>query len=527
MRRRAFLTSGAATMLPAPAFAQGTRPGTLRMIPQVNLTVLDPILSTAGSTLNHGYAVFDTLYGTDANFVPRPQMADGHSVSDDRLTWLIRLRDGLRFHDGEPVRARDCAASLARWSRRDTFGQTLGAAVEAFEAADDRTVRIRLKRPFPQLLVALGYVGPIPAFIMPERLARTDPFTAVPDIVGSGPYRFLPGDYVSNSRVAYARFDGYVPRQEAPSLSAGGKVAHFDRVEWHVIPDSSTASAALQSGSVDWWEYVDSDLAPVLARRRDIRLQPYDPLGFISYLRFNALHPPFDNPRLRRIVLEAVNQADYMTVISGGDSQFWRPCYSMFPMGLPQVRDTVGAPIMGAPKDFDRLKRRVEEAGYRGERVVVMNPSDFPLLSPNGPITAEVLRRLGFNVDLQTMDWGTVLQRRGSREPLDRGGWSIFHTLWKSRSMANPALNSMIRGQGRTGFFGWYESPAIEQLTQDWLQAADEPAQQALVDRIQAIAFEDAPSVPLGIFMPKTAYRSDISGIVPGPSAFPWSVRRG
>jgi peptide/nickel transport system substrate-binding protein len=526
MRRRDFIMAAGAAALPMPAIAQSTKPRVLRFVPQANLTVLDPIMTTAGVTLDHGYAVFDTLFATGADFRPVPQMAEGHQVSDDRLTWTIRLRDGLRFHDGEPVRAVDCAASLSRWSKRDTFGQTLGAAVDSWGAADDRTLRIVLKRPFSRLLEALAFVGPIPAFIMPERLAKTDPYKAVVEMVGSGPYRFLKDEFVPGSRTAYARFDGYVPRSEAPALNSGAKIANFERIEWQIIPDSATAAAALQSGEVDWWEFADADLSPMLVGNKAIKVQAYDPTGFMGFLRFNSHVPPFDNAKVRRLVLSAVDQTDYMPLITGGDDKAWKVWRSMFPEGFPFVKED-GAAAMAARKDFAALAQEIREAGYDGQRVVVLSPADLVSVAPFGEVTADLLRKLGMNVDLQVTDWGTVVQRRTSREPVEKGGWSIFHTTWKSASIANPALNTNIRGQGDKGWFGWFDSPEIERQTTEWLDAASDADQQRLFDQIQRTAFEQAPAVPLGQFVQKTAFRSDINGILPGPAAFPWSVRRG
>ena len=267
MNRRSFLGAAVASAaLPIPAFAQSERARVMTFVPHANLTSLDPVWTSALVTSNHGYYVFDTLYGVDSRLRPHPQMAEGHSVSDDGLIWLIRLRDGLRFHDGEPVRARDCAASLRRWAARDTFGRTLADAVDAWEAADDRTVRIKLKRPFPLLIDAIGKPGSNIAFMMPERLAATDPNSQITEMVGSGPYRFVAGEYASGNRVVYEKFAGYVPRQEQPNWTAGGKVAHFDRILWQIIPDPATAAAALQAGEIDWWDQVLPDLAPALRR---------------------------------------------------------------------------------------------------------------------------------------------------------------------------------------------------------------------------------------------------------------------
>ena len=317
MKRRDLIAAGAVLpLLPRPAVSQAAA-RTLRFVPQANLSILDPVFTTAAVTITHGYCVFDTLYGVDSQMRPRPQMAEDAEASADGRAWTIRLREGLRFHDDTPVRATDVAASLARWGARDTYGQTLAAAVDAYEAVDDRTLRLRLKRPFPRLLDAIGKPHSSPAFIMPERLARTDPTTGVTEMVGSGPYRFLASEYVSGSSAAYAKFDGYVPRTEPASWTAGGKVAHFDRLEWKVIPDAATAAAALQAGEVDWWEQVLPDLVPVLSRRPNLRVERMDPYGLISFGRFNHLHPPFNNVALRRAVLGALTQTEYMQAIMG------------------------------------------------------------------------------------------------------------------------------------------------------------------------------------------------------------------
>lgn len=284
-----------------PARARTNDPRVLRYVPQANLTVLDPIWTTAQVTLAHGFHVFDTLYGTDDMQRIRPQMAEGDRVSDDGRTWTISLRDGLKWHDGTPVLARDCAVSLERWSKRNIFGQLLAGSVERWDAADDRAIRVTLTRPFPRFREALATVSGTPAFMMPERLARTDAFRQVTEMVGSGPYRFLADEFDSGNRVAYARFEGYRPRAETAEGSAGGKIARFERVEWKVIADSATSAAALQAGEVDWWDQVNPDLIPLLRRSRGIVVAINDPAGAVGTLRFNCLQPPFDNVGIRQI----------------------------------------------------------------------------------------------------------------------------------------------------------------------------------------------------------------------------------
>ncbi|UFN47057.1 ABC transporter substrate-binding protein [Roseomonas sp. OT10] len=373
MRRRNLLAAGAAAALTAQPRLLG-RPAVaapasvLRYVPSANLTLLDPVWSTAYISLCHGYAVFDALYATDAAGNVRPQMAEGHEVSPDGLTWTIRLRDGLRFHDGEPVRAADCVASLARWCARQATGQVVGSFVAAWEAADDRTLRARLHQPFPNLAYLMAH-SVFPAFVMPERLAQTDPGRQVTEMVGSGPFRFVAGEYVSGALAVYERFAGYVPRGEAADWTSGGKVAKVDRIEWRVLPDGATAAAALQQGEVDWLERPVADLVPVLAQRRDITLKPIDPTGWAAVLRSNQLNPPFDNPRLRRAVLKAVNQEDFMRVAAGDDPQAWRLCRSAFPCGT-RFGDEIGAPFMpadpAAAKAVNFLVRGLGQKGYFG-----------------------------------------------------------------------------------------------------------------------------------------------------------------
>jgi peptide/nickel transport system substrate-binding protein len=523
--RRAVLKSSGVALLPlaAPAIGRAADLRTLRFVPQANLSALDPIWTTAAVTVSHGFCVFDTLYGVDAKQNPHPQMAEGATVSDDGRTWLVTLREGLRFHDGEPVRAQDCATSLERWSKRDTFGQTLGAAVDSFDAADDRTLRVKLKRPFPRFLEAIGKPHSSPAFIMPERLARTDPMKQITEMVGSGPFRFKQSEYVSGASAVYERFDGYAPRAEPPDWTSGGKRVNFDRLEWQVIPDPATAAAALQRGEIDWWEQALPDLIPLLQKTPGIHVQQQDPYGYIAVARFNALQPPFNNVRLRRVVLSALSQDDYMESIMGDDHTAWRDCYAMFPCGMPGVKE-LGAGLMRGPHDLNKAREAVKAAGYAGEKTVVINPTDFPTIGPHGQVTAELLRSIGFNVDLQEMDWGSVLQRRLSKEPVERGGWSVYHTNEPGVAIANPALNTTIRGDGV--WPGWFTDAETERLTSEWLSANDPAQQQALLDAVQRRALDQVPVLPLGQFFVRTAFRDELKGVLNGSVCYFWNVRK-
>ncbi|MCC7284304.1 MAG: ABC transporter substrate-binding protein [Acetobacteraceae bacterium] len=526
MNRRGVLGAALASVtLPLPALAQSDRGRVMTFVPHANLTVLDPVYTTALVTSNHAYYVFDTLYGVDSHLRPHPQMAEGHTVADDGRTYLIRLRDGLRFHDGEPVRAADCAASLRRWSARDTFGRTLADAVDAWEAADDRTLRIRLKRPFPLLIDALAKPATNIPFMMPARLAATDPNAQITEMVGSGPYRFVAGEYVSGNRVAYEKFTDYVPRQGQPDWTTGGKVAHFDRIVWKIIPDPSTAAAALQTDEVDWWDQVLPDLIPVLRRNRNIALGNGNPVGHVAFMRFNHTQAPFNNRKLRQALLRAINQADYMATVTANDPSAYKVCHSFFPCGTPYGTPPTPDPMSDRPS-LDQVKQLVRESGYAGEKIVILNPSDFVTIAPFGRVTHALLLQLGMNAELVETDWGAMLQRRANRGPVESGGWSMFPTWWTGETLVNPAMNAVIRGQGAQGWAGWYESARMEELNERWLREPTEAGRSAAAAEMQAIAFEDVAALPIGQFSIPTAYRRTLTGFVEGPAPYPWGVRR-
>jgi peptide/nickel transport system substrate-binding protein len=527
MRRRTFLAASAAT-LAAPGVARAASQRVLKFVPQADLAVLDPILTTAGVTRSHGYLVFDALYGVtgpEDGFKATPQMAAGHRVEDDGRTWRVTLRDGLVFHDGQKVLARDCVASIRRWGVRDTFGQALLARIDEVSAADDKTITFRLKRPFPMLPDALGKLAASMCAIMPERLASTDPFKQITEMVGSGPYRFKADERTQGSLFVYERFAGYQPRGAGdPNWTSGPKIAHFDRIEWHIIPDPATAGAALQAGEVDWWELPTSDLLPMLQRGGKIRVVITEPTGNYGLLRPNHLHPPFDNPAVRRALLGAIDQTEFMIAIMGDDKSLWKTPCGFFPPSSPMASDR-GLEVLTGTRDLEQVRRNLLTAGYRGEKIVFMAPQDVPNQKAMSEVAADMMRRVGMNVDYQAVDWGTIMQRRTNKGSPDKGGWNAFCTRFLGSEVFSPAVNSTLRSNGAQAWFGWPSSPRIEALREQWFDAPDLAAQQTLAAEIQVQAFEDVPYYPLGLYYNPTAYRSDLSGIVNGGPFF-WSVRR-
>lgn len=527
MRRRDLLKAAVATtaVLAMPRLAGAARDKTLLFVPTSDLAVLDPIVTFNRPTRNYAYLVFDTLYGLDTNWQSQPQMVAGHDVEDDGLTWHLKLRDGLRFHDGEPVLAKDVVASIKRFAPRIAFATALLAATDELSASDDRTVRFRLKRPFPHLPAALaGPGGTVPA-IMPERLAATSPFQPVKEIVGSGPYRFLANEHVSGARAAFARFEQYRPRETgALGFTSGPKVVNFDRVEWLTL-DPFSAQAALGNGEIDWWESPSRDLFPQVARDRNVEaVSHYMPA--MGILRFNHLYPPFDNPAMRRALLPAIDQNEAMIAIAGDDPADRYDGVGIFPTGTPLANDA-GIEVLKGPRDYAAAKKALADAGYKGEKIVIISPTDVVGIRALTQIGAEQLRRTGMNIDLQEMDFGTVIRRRTNQAPPDKGGWNVFFTLIdRSIPNTNPFGNQGLRADGKAAWDGWPNAPQIEALRARWLDAIEPADQRRIAAELQLQVWQDLPFIPMGEYWQTTAYRNGLSGIIPGCFTVFWGVKR-
>ncbi|MEQ1806332.1 MAG: ABC transporter substrate-binding protein, partial [Burkholderiaceae bacterium] len=411
----------------------------LKFIPQADLRILDPIATTAYITRNHGYMVYDTLFAMDAKFQVTPQMVDKFEISTDKLTYTFSLRDSLKFHDGAPVRSADCIASIERWAKRDALGQKLAEATEAWSAVNDKTFKLKLKKAFPLTLEALAKPSSNVPFIMPERIAKTDPFKNIDDPTGSGPFKMLKAEWVPGNKVVYVKNTDYVPRKEPASWASGGKVVKVDRVEWIYIPDSATAAAALNAGEADWWEQMPPDLIPLLSKNKEITVKNIDPLGSMGMIRFNFLHPPFNNVKLRQALLYAVNQPDYVVAIAG-DPKNGNPCYSYFTCGTPLASEVGAEPLKGK-RDMDKARQLIKESGYKGEKIVIIDATDQPIVHAQSLLTLDMLKKLGLNAEVQAGDWGTLITRRAVKEPTEKGGWSIFHTWLVGPDMLNPAVD--------------------------------------------------------------------------------------
>ena len=522
MRRRTFL-AGSAALAGASRSARGASSKTLRFVPQADLSSIDPVWTTATVAFNHGLMVYDTLYGIDANLMPQPQMVAGHEISDDKLTWTFTLRDGLLFHDNVPVRAIDCVASINRWGKRKGFGQKLLSLTNEIKPLDDKRFQIRLKSPFPLMTFALG--GPDICMVMPQRSAEVDAFTQITESIGSGPFRFLDDERVSGSLAAYARFDKYVPRAEPPSYWSGSKATYVDRVEWRVIPDPATAANALQQGEVDWIENPLFDLMGSLRQQANLQLVTIDPLPVPAVIALNHTQPPFDNEKLRRAILPAINQLDFMTAIVGEQPDLIKVPSGIFTPDTPMASDT-DMQVFTGKRDIELARRLVAESGYKGEKIVLMSPSDQLVIVPMVQVTMAVFKEIGLNVEFQSMDWGTLVGRRASDKPAADGGWNTFCTSWSGITLSNPGSHFPLRGNGKNGWFGWPDSPTLEGLRDQWFAAPDEAAQKKICSEMQAVAFREVPYVPIGAYRIQAAVNRSVTDFIHAGSTSFWGVKK-
>jgi peptide/nickel transport system substrate-binding protein len=509
----------------APAIATRAASKTLKFVPQSDLTNFDPIWGTAYVVRNAAALVWDTLYGVDAQLKPLRQMVESEEVTDDGLIWTFRLRRGLKFHDGEPVLARDVVASLTRWSARDPMGLMIRAIQNELTAVDDRTFRWALKKPYPKMLFALGKSNSPCSFIMPARIAATDPFKQVTEYIGSGPMKFVGSEWVPGAKVVFEKFAGYVPRPEKASWLAGGKHMLVDRIEWLVMPDAATAMAALQNGEVDWWENPIWDLVPLLRQNPKVVVDIADPLGSIGSFRMNHLYPPFSDVRARRAILLAMQQDDYMRAIVGNDDRMWKRLPGFFTPGTPLYTEE-GGEVLKRPRDLGAARKLLTESGYRGEPITCLVAQDQPTCKVMGDVTAELLKHLGMNVDFVATDWGTVVARRALKTPPGKGGWHMFHTYHAGADCINPAPYTAIRANGDNAWFGWPNIPAVETNVANWFQSKTLDEERAVIGQLNKAALDNVVFAPTGFFLSFQAWRTNISGVTNGPLPFFWGVSK-
>ena len=497
----------------------------LRAVLDSSIKQLDPIWTTGYAVRTHGFMIYDTLFGLDADFNVKPQMVDTYTVSSDKMVYTFTLRSGLKWHDGTSVTSKDCVASIKRWGAKDGIGQKLMAATAKIEAIDDKTFRLTLKEPFGMVLQGLGKVTSNVCFMMREKDAMTDPNEQVKEVIGSGPFKFVKEAFQPGVTAFYVKNEAYVPRKEPASNMAGSKMAQVDRVELVWIPDPNTAANALMAGEIDYIWTPSLDLIPKLKAAKGVKVEVHDPTGLQTVLRLNHQQPPFDNVKVRQAVLWATNMEDNLRAAAGNDPDLFNVCASMYPCGSPYASDVGSEALM--KQDFNKAKQLLDEAGYKGEKIVFLHCTDDNVISPQSLVSGQNLRKAGFNVDMQAMDWSTLVSRRSVRKPAAEGGWHIFQTWFNGPDFLNPLEHMAIGAGCEKAWWGWPCDQEIENLRAAFGREADLQKQKEIARAIQKRAFEVVTYVPLGTVYQPVAYRSDhLEGLLKSPAPLFWNVKK-
>ncbi|MDH5858693.1 ABC transporter substrate-binding protein [Lampropedia aestuarii] len=498
----------------------------LHAVPPAPLRVLDPSLSTAQIVLTHGFMVFDTLLGLDEQFRPQPQMAE-YTVSEDRMVYTLTLRDGLLWHDGTPVTAEDCVASLKRWGSNDSAGRVMMQHVQSIEAPSDKVLVITLAKPFGHVLDLLAKPSPVPTFMMPKRLAETPAAQPIAEMIGSGPFKFIANEFRPGDQAVYVKNTAYVPRKEPASWTAGGKVVKVDKVVLKSMPDMQTTLNALQAGDVDFVESVTIDLLPMLANNDDVKVGSLLPLGSQIVGQFNHRLPPFDNAKVRKAAMLALDQELFLQTAIG-NPDYYQSCPSVYGCSVPLASEAGAEYVAGTPAQrMEQAKTALQESGYDGTPVVMLQPSDMAILNTQPIVAAERLREAGFSVEVVPMDWGALSARRTSSAPAAQGGWNMFFTAWGVPFIWNPLVNPLIDGSGKDGVWsGWRVSPEVEALRAQFLVAQDPATQQQLAQEIQQIAWDQGFYYNGGVYRTVSAWRNGIQGTNQRPAVFFWNIEK-
>lgn len=487
------LAAGAAFSIPSALWAQ-TDQRIVRMI-MGDIQIFDPVFTATDNTQNHAMMIYDTLFALDANLRPQPQMVGNWDVSEDKKTYIFELRDGLNWHDGTPVTAADCVASIRRWGQVDPSGQLLIERASEISPENEKTFTIRLKEQFSLIPDLLATASGQPLFIMREKDAKLSATEQVTTNIGSGPYRFNADLTTPGSRIVYDRNEQYVPRNEPASGYAGGKIARVEQIIWDNIKDPQTSLAALQAREVDFWNNPVADLFSAIENNSGLVLDTMGKNGSNWLVRMNCLQPPFDNVKMRQALLHLVDQNAFLSLLSP-DPKFGRTVTSTFGTGSPYSND-VNVDWFKQGGDLKKARQLIEESGYAGEKVVILGPTDWAEAELASQVLASVLQKAGINAELAPMTWSELAVRRGKTEPVNNGGWNIFITYFSDFECSSPFGTSLFLMNGAKAWYGWPKNDEFEALRVKWPDVETLEEREALAREMQRIWWNYVPLVYL------------------------------
>jgi peptide/nickel transport system substrate-binding protein len=360
---------------------------------------------------------------------------------------------------------------------------------------------------------------------MPKKQAETDPFKQIEEHIGSGPYVFKKDEFKPGDKAVYTKFAKYVPRSEPPSGTTGGKRVYVDRVEWNLaLRDPQGQVNALQKGEVDIIEQLPFDHLATVQADANLQVPKYYSFGAQYMARFNHLHKPFDNPKVRQAAIAAFNQESFLRA-QVGVKELYRTCGSMFVCGTPW--GSLAGSDLQMKSNMKKAQDLLKASGYDGTPVVILKPTDLASISKLPDVAAQLLRQAGFKVDLQAMDWQTLVGRRAKKDAPDKGGWNMFLTAWTAADVWNPISNPTMDTRGeKSVWFGWATDDKMVELRNQFMRSTDDAAKKKLADQISARAYEIGTHAVLGEYDQPMAARKNISGFFISNSNLYWNLKK-
>ena len=428
----------------------------------------------------------------------------------DETRQAIEAADAA-FRRWRAMLAKERAAIMRRW-----FDLCI-------EAKDDRTMVFNLNTPTGLVELALAKPSSNVPFMMPARVAATPGSEQITEFIGSGPFMFKEDEWEPGVKTVYVKFDGYVPRSEPTDGLAGAKLAKVDRVEWIPQRDKQQAVNALIAGELDIIESTPHDLLGLVEKSGAAYLQSPSPSGLQYTFRYNVLHPPFDNPKARQALLYAFNQEDFLEA-SIGNPEYYQPCKALFVCGLPFETDAHMDGLLES--NFAKARELLKESGYNGEPILLMHSTTIASLNNMAPVAKELMEAIGMNVDMQSMDWSTLVARRSKKDLPSEGGWNAFITAWDAGDLFNPLAHQFLNSGCDKALFGWPCSKEIEKLRDDFARSGSLEDQKRIIGEIQKAWVEYPTHIHLGQYKNVSSLRNNLKGYLSAGIPVLWNVEK-
>lgn len=468
---------------------------------------LDLHWTTAVITQQITWHVYETLYTYDRNFQPVPLLAEGHTTADGGRRYTITLRKGVKFHNGKEMTAADVVPSLQRWGKISSAGKALWQSVEAIEAKDPHTVVIHLKQPSGSLLFGLGRPNNAAA-IYPKEVIAAAADGQIKEYIGTGPYRFV--EHKPDRHVRLARYQDYAARSEPPDGYGGKRTAYFDEIHFIPVPDVAVRLAGVETGEYHFVHQVKQDQYERVKASPALAASIAKPYGWMTAVP-NHKQGPMANRAIRQALLAALDLEPIMTA-GVGDKSFYRLSGALFYPEQPAWHSQAGVTGFNQ-RNKDRARQLLQQAGYKGEPIRWITTKEYEWMYNTALVASKQMEEAGFKLDLQVLDWATLVQRRNKPEL-----WDLFSTGFGFDP--DPALATPLQ----CNWPGWWCHEEKERLVGEMMRETDPKKRKAMIERVQAIFYEDVGRIKLGDYFPLDIVRKEVRGFQSGPFLYFWNA---